>query len=75
MPMEVGIRGFWMIVGGAMFGNSEVISEDWWIDYYRLLWGHGNYLHHNLEYFPNLTNHYIANCFGLLVIGGLFYRY
>ena len=72
MPMEVGIRGFWLVMGAAFFGDSETLSDEWWGDYYRLLWGHGNYLDNNLEYFPNLTNHYIANCFGLLTVGALF---
>ena len=72
MPMEVGIRGFWLMMGGGLFSNATSLTDEWWLDYYRFLWGHGLYLSRNLEYFPNLTNHYIANCFGLLVIGGLF---
>ena len=72
MPMEVGIRGFWLMMGGAFFGDESEISHSWWLRYYSLLFGHGRYLAHNLEYFPNLTNHYIANCFGLVVLGALF---
>ncbi|MCB0711606.1 MAG: alginate lyase family protein [Ignavibacteriae bacterium] len=74
MPMEVGIRGFWMMVGAAFFNDSPIIDGSWWLHYYSLLYGHGRYLLHNLEYFPNLTNHYIANCFGLVVLGALFYE-
>ncbi|MGE3799991.1 MAG: heparinase II/III family protein [Candidatus Kapaibacterium sp.] len=74
MPMEVGIRGFWMVAGAAFFSDSPTIEGSWWLHYYSLLYGHGRYLRHNLEYFPNLTNHYIANCFGLVVLGALFHE-
>lgn len=72
VAMEVGIRAFWLVVGGAIFGSSPSISSSWWLDYFALLRNHGTYIVNNFEYFPNLTNHYIANCFGLLVVGSIF---
>ncbi|MDB5035205.1 MAG: Heparinase protein [Chlorobi bacterium] len=72
MPMEVAIRAFWLVTGFGMFWGAPNIPKEWWIDYLRLAWGHGAYLMENLEYFSNLTNHYISNCFGLLALGSLF---
>jgi hypothetical protein len=72
MPMEVGIRGFWLAMGFGLFHGAPGTTDEWWLDYLRLAWSHGAYLEHNLEYFSNLTNHYIANCFGLVAIGALF---
>lgn len=69
MPMEVGIRGFWLTCGYSLFANSPSISDEWWNQYLLMIWEHGDYLSHNLEYFFNLTNHYLSNCFGLLCIG------
>lgn len=71
VAMEVGIRSFWLATGAAFFGSSPTIPASWWLDYFALLWSHASYVMHNLEYFPNLTNHYIANCFGLLVAGAV----
>ena len=76
MPMDAGIRAFWLAAGGAFFGrrdgSPDVIDDDWWSAYYRRLYEHGDYLSHTLEYFPNLTNHYIADLVGLTVAGALF---
>lgn len=72
MPMEVGIRGFWLTIGFAMFHGAPEIDDAWWEEYLRLVWGHGAYLERNLEYFSNLTNHYIANCLGLVAVGAFF---
>lgn len=69
MPMEVAIRGFWLTCGYSLFAGSPSISRDWWSSYVLLVWEHGDHLWHNLEYFFNLTNHYLSNCFGLLAIG------
>lgn len=72
MPMEVAIRGYWLMMGYGLFQGAPNIPREWWVDYLRLAWGHGTYLINNLEYFSNLTNHYISNCFGLLALGSLF---
>jgi hypothetical protein len=72
MPMEVGIRAFWLAMGFGLFHGAPGIDAAWWTDYLRLAWSHGTYLESNLEYFSNLTNHYIANCFGLVAVGVLF---
>ncbi|HVZ41641.1 MAG TPA: alginate lyase family protein [Candidatus Kapabacteria bacterium] len=72
MPMEVAIRGFWLVQGYAFFHGAPGISDDWWLEYLALAWGHGSYLENNLEYFSNLTNHYISNCFGMVMLGSLF---
>ena len=72
MPMEVGIRSFWLLMGFGFFHGAPGITPAWWADYLRLAWAHGAYLELNLEYFSNLTNHYIANCFGLVASGVLF---
>ncbi len=72
MPMEVAIRGFWLTIGFGMFHGARSIDQSWWTEYLRVLWGHGTYLERNLEYFSNLTNHYISNCFGMLVLGAFF---
>lgn len=72
MPMEVGIRSFWLSMGFGLFHGAPNINAAWWVDYLRHLWSHGTYLQSNLEYFSNLTNHYIANCFGLVAVGALF---
>ncbi len=71
MPMEVAIRGFWLTCGYSLFAGSPSLGHDWWSNYLLLVWEHGDHLWHNLEYFFNLTNHYLANCFGLLAIGAL----
>lgn len=72
MPMEVAIRGFWLVMGYGLFHGAPNITDDWWTEYLRLAWGHGRYLENNLEYFSNLTNHYISNCFGLVALGTFF---
>jgi hypothetical protein len=72
MPMEVGIRGFWLVMGYAIFWGAPNISSEWWVGYLRSVWSHGTYLANNLEYFSNLTNHYITNCFGLVALGAMF---
>ncbi|MBS1913381.1 MAG: alginate lyase family protein [Bacteroidetes bacterium] len=72
MPMEVAIRGFWLVLGFAFFHGAPGISDEWWLEYLALAWGHGSYLENNLEYFSNLTNHYISNCFGMVMLGSLF---
>ncbi len=69
--MEVGIRAFWLVAGSAFFRGSPTLSPSWWSGYFALLWGHGTWVINNLEYFSNLTNHYIANCFGLVAVGAL----
>lgn len=72
MPMEVAIRGFWLLMGYATFYGAAPADGAWWLDYARLAWGHATYLGANLEYFFNLTNHYLSNCFGLVVLGAFF---
>lgn len=72
MPMEVALRSFWLVSSLSLFFNEDPDRRGWWRDYVGLIAGHGRALHHTLEYLPNLTNHYIADCFGLLVIGALF---
>lgn len=72
VAMETGIRSFWLVAGAAMFRNATSIPHSWWMRYFTLIHGHANWTLHNLEYFPNLTNHYIANCFGLVAAGSLF---
>ena len=72
VAMEVGIRGFWLVAGSAFFRDSRTLTNSWWAEYFSLIWGHGTWIKNNLEYFSNLTNHYIANCFGLVAIGALF---
>ena len=32
MPMEVGIRGFWMVMGYALFGDADSITPGWWVN-------------------------------------------
>lgn len=73
MPMEVSIRGFWLTMGFGLFYGAPNINDLWWSNYLKLVYKHGEYLINNLEYFPNLTNHYISNCFGLLSLGSFFY--
>lgn len=83
MPMDVGIRAFWLVAGHALFGHDASpasykekdwthLFEWWWRHYDKQIYRHGEYLSHTLEYFPNLTNHYIADLLGLLVVGALF---
>ncbi len=72
MPMEIAIRGYWLAMGYALFQGAPNIPDEWWIDYLRLAWGHAAHLERNLEYFSNLTNHYLSNCFGLVALGTLF---
>ena len=71
MPMEVAIRAFWLIVGAALFRDVEELDDDWWGTYFQLLAGHAISLTNTLEYNPLLTNHYVADCFGLVAIGSL----
>jgi len=72
MPMEVGIRAYWLTMGYAFFHGAPGIDDEWWERYLRLLWAHGLYLEGNLEYFSNLTNHYVANLVGQVALGNLF---
>lgn len=72
MPMEVGIRSFWLMMGYAFFAGAPGIDETWWEAYLSHLWDHGLYLESNLEYFSNLTNHYVANLLGLVTVGLMF---
>lgn len=72
MPMEVALRSFWLIAGAALFREAEGLDETWWSRYAQVIAGHGDALYHTLEYLPNLTNHYIADCFGLVTVGALF---
>ena len=75
MPMEVAIRGFWLACGYSLFAGAPSIGSDWWKNYLLMVWEHGDHLSHNLEYFFNLTNHYLSNCFGLLAIGALLHTH
>jgi uncharacterized heparinase superfamily protein len=72
MPMEVALRGFWLMMGFGMFYGARGIDNTWWIEYLAMAWNHAVYLERNLEYFFNLTNHYLSNCFGLVALGSLF---
>lgn len=72
MPMEVAIRSFWLLMGYAFFAGTDGIEDSWWERYLSLLWDHGVYLESNLEYFSNLTNHYISNLLGLVAAGVAF---
>ncbi len=72
MPMEIAIRSYWLVLGYCFFYGAPGITSEWWVDYLRLVRAHGEHLIDNLEYFSNLTNHYISNCFGLVVCGSLF---
>lgn len=72
VAMEVGIRAFWLAAGIAVFGRAGTLDTPAALRYLALLRDHALFIEHNLEYFPNLTNHYIANCFGLLVAGCVF---
>jgi len=69
MPMEVGIRATWLVLAAGLFAEADGIEATWWQGYDQLLWAHGRYLASNFEYFANLTNHYAANCLGLLAVG------
>ena len=72
MPMEVALRSFWLISALSLFHRPATDDPDWWTNLVALIAGHGRSLDNTLEYLPNLTNHYIADCFGLLVTGALF---
>lgn len=69
MPMEIAIRGYWLTTGYGFFAGAPGIAPEWWVEYLRLAWAHASHLENNLEYFSNLTNHYLCNCFGLLALG------
>lgn len=69
MPMEIAIRGYWLMSGYGFFAGAPGITPEWWVEYLRLAWAHASHLENNLEYFSNLTNHYLSNCFGLLALG------
>lgn len=69
MPMEVAIRSFWLLMGYCFFFGAPGIEASWWEEYLALMWDHGVYLESNLEYFSNLTNHYVSNLLGLIATG------
>lgn len=71
MPMEVGIRAVWLVLAAGLFADATELDPDWWMRYEQLVWAHGRYLASNFEYFANLTNHYVANCLGLLAVGSI----
>lgn len=69
MPMEVAIRAFWLAIAMELFHDADSIDREWWTRHLIHIHEHGHYLEHNLEYFPNLTNHYLSNCLGLIAVG------
>lgn len=74
MPMEIAIRGYWLTMGFGLFYGAPNITDEWWCNYIKNVYNHAEHLSNNLEYFPNLTNHYISNCFGLVAFGSFFYH-
>lgn len=72
-PMEAAIRAMNWIAGYWFFQDAPVISGDFWVRFYRMLFLHGCFIFANLENRGmNTNNHYIANLAGLIWLGLFF---
>lgn len=69
--MEVGIRAANLVAGFYFFCDGES-DAPFWISTLKLLYEHGLYIEHNLEYTRRSGNHLIANALGLLTLGVFF---
>ncbi|MBI5871578.1 alginate lyase family protein [archaeon] len=72
VSMEAAIRAVnWMAVY-PFFKHSPSLSREFWKDYFKLLYAHGNYIFSNPEWTIANENHYLSDLLGLLSLGIFF---
>ncbi|MCS6989454.1 MAG: heparinase II/III family protein [Chloroherpetonaceae bacterium] len=69
--MEVAIRAANLVAGFYFFCDGES-DAPFWISLLKLLYEHGDYIEHNLEYTRRSGNHLVADALGLLTLGVFF---
>ncbi|MGF7117961.1 alginate lyase family protein [Methanobacterium oryzae] len=67
--MDVAIRAINWIWGYYFFFNSNVLSDDFKIEFFKSLYLHGRHIMNNLEFAEVRGNHYLSNIAGLIYIG------
>lgn len=71
--MDAGIRAANLCIIYSWLQQQQALDEELALKIFSLLYGHADYIAHNLEYDSGLTtNHYLADILGLLYIGAFF---
>lgn len=67
--MDVAIRAVNWIWSYYFFFDSDVLKEDFKIEFYKSLYSHGRHIINNLEFAEVRGNHYLSDIAGLIYIG------
>ncbi|WP_033542290.1 alginate lyase family protein [Planococcus sp. CAU13] len=67
--MDVAIRACNWILGSYYFKQSKSIESDFWINFNKSLYMHGEFISKNLEKSEISNNHYITDLVGLVWLG------
>lgn len=74
--MDVGIRAVNWIAAYVFFKDSEVVNKDFWREFHKSLFLHGQFIMKNLENKGSHTgNHYLSNIVGLAWLGLFFNKF
>lgn len=71
--MDVAIRAINWIWGYHFFLESEILTDDFRIEFFKYLYLHGRFIMGHLEFADVRGNHYLSNIAGLIYIG-LFFK-
>jgi uncharacterized heparinase superfamily protein len=72
LAMEAAIRACNWVAGYAFFCEARTIPASFWIRFFRVLYQHGLFVEHNLEYAFVRGNHFLSNLTGLVTLGLVF---
>lgn len=75
LAMEAAIRACNWVAGHAFFCESRTIPAAFWVRFFRVLYQHGLFIEHNLEYAFVRGNHFLSNVTGLITLGMVFKDY
>jgi len=71
--MDTAIRAVNLIIGYYFFKDSQVISKEFWMEFYKSLYLHGKFIIRNLENRgAHRGNHYLSDVVGLMWLGLFF---
>jgi hypothetical protein len=72
--MDVALRAYSLVWLAAAFSDSEALGGEFWEQFLRVIWQHGEWIAAHLEVGAVNGNHYIADALGALTCGAFFDR-
>jgi hypothetical protein len=72
--MDVALRVYSLVWLAAAFSDSDELTTDFWGEFLRVVWQHGEWIAAHLELGAVNGNHYIADALGALACGAFFDR-